>query len=95
MVVGVIRVELYIHGSNSLKSKRKEIRSIKDRLRNTFNVSVSEIDNQDKWQRGSIGIVTVGNSYPFVQESVDKVCNFLEKHWSDLIMETSQEIFEV
>ena len=51
MIVGVLRIELYIPESGSLKSKRFAIKSIKDRLINRFNVSVAEVDNSDNGQR--------------------------------------------
>ncbi len=95
MIVGVIRVELFIPGANSLKSKRKEIKSIKDRIRSNFNASVSEIDNQDLWQRGSLGIAVTGSDVRFVQETLDRIKSFLEKNWSHLLLELSSDIFDV
>lgn len=92
MIVGVIRVEVYIPDAGSLKAKRKELRSIKDRLRSTFNVSVSEIDNQDLWQRGSIGIALVGSDTSHIRESLDRIVSFLERNWSHLILNIRQEI---
>ena len=95
MIIGIIVVELFMDGVSSLKAKRKEIRSIKDRLKNTFNVSVSEIDNQELWQRSSIGIVTVGSDTSHVQESLDRVVNFLERNWSHLILEIRNEVIHL
>lgn len=95
MIVGVLRVELYIHGAGSLKEKRKEIRSIKDRLRKSFNVSVAEIDNQDLWNRGSLGIAVAGGDAAFVQETVDRIKEFLEKNWPHLILEIGSDLFRV
>ncbi len=95
MILGVLRVELYLHGCGSLKSKRKEIRSIKDRLRRSFNVSVSEVDNQDLWNRGSIGVVVAGSDAAYVQETLDRVREFLEKNWPHLIMDLSGDIIRL
>ena len=61
MIVGVLNIELFIPGSNSLKTKRSIIKGIKDRLRSHFNVSVAEIDHADKWQRASLGVSSVSN----------------------------------
>jgi Uncharacterized protein conserved in bacteria len=61
MFVGVLQVELYIPGSGSLKAKRRVVRSLKDRIRANFNVSVSEVDAQDKWQRAVVGIACIGS----------------------------------
>jgi len=95
MIVGVLRVELYIHGAGSLKEKRKELRSIKDRLRKNFNVSVAEIGNQDLWNRGSLGIAIAGSDSAFVQETVDRIREFLERNWPHLILEVGSEVFRV
>lgn len=95
MIVGVMRVELYIHGATSLKEKRRNIRSIKDRLRKNFNVSVAEVENYDLWNRGSLGIALVGNDPAFVQESVDRIKEFLERNWPHLILEMESEMFRL
>jgi hypothetical protein len=58
MVVGVLTVELHVHGARSLKDKRMIVRRIKDRLKK-FNVAVSEVDYQDLWQRAALAVVTV------------------------------------
>jgi uncharacterized protein YlxP (DUF503 family) len=57
--IGVITLELRLDESHSLKDKRHFVKSLKDRLRNKFNVSVAEIDYQELWQRGLIAAVTV------------------------------------
>jgi uncharacterized protein YlxP (DUF503 family) len=57
--IGVITLELRLDESHSLKDKRHFVKSLKDRLRTRFNVSVAEIDYQDLWQRGLIAVVTV------------------------------------
>jgi len=57
--VGVIIFELRLDESHSLKDKRHFVKSLKDRLRHKFNVSVAEIDYQDLWQRGLVAVVTV------------------------------------
>jgi uncharacterized protein len=66
MVVGVCEVELHLPGSSNLKEKRWVLRSLKDRLHRRFNVSVSEIDHQDLWQRARLAIVTVSNDVAVV-----------------------------
>ncbi|ADC88913.1 protein of unknown function DUF503 [Thermocrinis albus DSM 14484] len=86
MVVGVLMVELFMPENSSLKEKRYYMRSIKDRLRNQFNVSVAEIDHQDKWQRSSIAVVCAGSEYSYVQETLGKVRNFLDRNFPELIM---------
>ena len=53
--------DLRIPGCSSLKEKRHVVQSLKDRLRNKFNVSVAEIDHQDTWQRATLAAVTVAS----------------------------------
>jgi hypothetical protein len=57
--IGVITFELHLTDSHSLKDKRHYVKGLKDRLRNKFNVAVSEIDYHDVWQRGLVAAVTV------------------------------------
>ncbi|HZR07338.1 MAG TPA: DUF503 domain-containing protein [Myxococcales bacterium] len=72
MVVGVLRLTLYIHGASSLKDKRQVVRKVTDRLRSRFNVGVAEVGDNDIWQRALIGIVAVSNDHSFVNEVLDK-----------------------
>jgi len=95
MLVGVLVIELYIPDSGSLKEKRKEIKSIKDRLRSNFNVSVSEIDKQDLWQRGSIGVAIAGSDASYIRETMDKIENFLERNWSHLLLEIRGDVLSL
>ena len=82
MIVGVLEIELVIYSSRSLKEKRFVIKSIKDKLKNKFNIAIAEIDYLDKWQRAKIGIVTVGNEYSYVEKSIQKVFTYLDQ-WSE------------
>jgi len=77
MLVGILKVELYIPGIASLKEKRFVLKSLKTRIRNRFNVSVAEIDFMDKWQRSCIGIAVVSNDRRFLDEILSKVLNVI------------------
>lgn len=72
MVVGVLRLTLYIHGAASLKDKRQVLRKVVDRLRSRFNVSVAEVGDNDVWQRAVVGVCAVANDHRFVNEVLDK-----------------------
>jgi uncharacterized protein YlxP (DUF503 family) len=95
MVIGVLFLELYISDSGSLKSKRKEIKSIKDRLRSNFNVSVSEVDHQELWQRSSLGVVVAGSDASYVRGTLHKIEDFVERNWSHLVLEMRSEIVQL
>ena len=72
MVVGILRLTLYIPGASSLKEKRQVLRKVVDRLRARFNVSVAEVGDNDVWQRAVVGIAAVANDHSFVNEVLDK-----------------------
>jgi uncharacterized protein YlxP (DUF503 family) len=57
--IGVLTLELQISEAHSLKDKRQVVKSLKDRLRTKFNISVAEIDGQETWQHSVIAAVTV------------------------------------
>src|SRR5581483_584853 len=60
-VIGVLTLDIHVEDSHSLKEKRHVVKSLKDRLRERFNVSVAEIDFLDSWQNSIIAAVTVSN----------------------------------
>ncbi|HEY2031655.1 MAG TPA: DUF503 domain-containing protein [Myxococcales bacterium] len=72
MVVGILRLTLYVPGASSLKDKRQVLRKVIDRLRARFNVSVAEVGENDIWQRAVVGIAAISNDHSFVNEVLDK-----------------------
>ena len=78
MIIGILTIEIIIPASGSLKEKRFVLNSIRDRVKNKFNVAFAEIEYLDKWQRSRIGIVTLGNEYGFVEKSLRKVFSALD-----------------
>lgn len=93
MFVGVAQFEIFIPESGSLKSKRFVLKSIKTKIRNKYNVSVAEIDNNDKWQRSSIGIAVVSNDRKIIDSTLNQVLNFLENDFRLEVVDHSTEIF--
>ncbi len=73
MHVAVVRLELHIPTSRSLKEKRAALRPIVEGLRHRFQISVAEVGYQDKWQRALIGMAVVSDSYGHATEVVDNV----------------------
>jgi uncharacterized protein YlxP (DUF503 family) len=57
--IGVLTLEIRVEDSHSLKDKRHVVKSLKDRLRQRFNVAVAEIDGLDSWQSATVAAVTV------------------------------------
>lgn len=60
--VGLCVIQIHLPGVSSLKEKRQVLRSLKDRLRQHYNVSVAEVDHQDLWQRATLGIVGIASA---------------------------------
>ena len=91
--IGVLTLELRIDHAQSLKDKRQIVKSLKDRLRRKFNVSVSEIDDQDLHNSSVIAAVTVSPSRPFAE----KILQSVEREAADLLgpmlMRTGTEWF--
>lgn len=77
MIVGLCTVELYIPDGHSLKAKRQVILSLKDRLRDKFNVSVAEVGDQDLWQKAVLGMACVANEGAFVNQVLDQAVNLI------------------
>lgn len=77
MVIGACELRLLIIGAHSLKEKRKVLKSIKDRL-SRMNVSVAEVDDNDKWQASTLGITLVSNEVAFINSVIDKIIKGIE-----------------
>lgn len=92
MVVGVCRIDLMVHESQSLKAKRQALRKVIDGIKNRFNVSVAEVADQDLWQRATIGISAVGTDRAFVNSVIDKVLNFIEDQHVVELMDHEMEL---
>jgi len=73
MIVGLLTIDLHIPEANSLKSKRKVIKSLIERIKNKFNVSVAEVDAQNLWQRSVIGIAYVSNETVMINRVFEKI----------------------
>ena len=80
MIVGTLRVRLLIREARTLKDKRQVVKSIKDRLRNEFNVSVAEVEAQDNRQLAVLGLAMVSNEAHPVKQALGKVVEALRVH---------------
>jgi len=65
-MIAFLTLELSIEAAQSLKDKRQVVRSLKDRLRASFNVAVAEIEASDLWNRATIGVVSVSDSKDYL-----------------------------
>ena len=83
MVVGTCEVDLYIPESNSLKTKRRVIKGIKDKLRSRFNISVTEINANNLWQRASLAMAVVNENSKAVNQTLQNVLKVVETDTRD------------
>jgi len=72
-MIAFLTLELHIEAAQSLKDKRQVIRSVKDRLRNSFNVSVAELDPSPLWNRATVGVVSISDSRDYLDGLMNNV----------------------
>ncbi len=84
MVVGLLTLELRLPGNGSLKGKRSLLKPLIARLRHEFNVSVSEVEAQDAWQRAVRGVACVSSSAEYVHGLLTEVAHAVESWRMDL-----------
>ena len=79
MVVGVLQMRILVRDALSLKDKRRVVRSLRDRIRNDFNVSVSEVDALDQRQTAILGVALATNERKFADQVLAKVVDFVRR----------------
>ncbi len=66
-------LELHFPGARSLKDKRQALRSLEQRVRNRFNVSIAEVEHQDLWQRAQLAVVAVNSDHAHLESTLASV----------------------
>ena len=92
MIVGTLQIGLLLHGCQSLKEKRMILNGLKSRIKNKFNVSIAEVDQNEKWQRTTIGIATVANEKKYIQGIFNKILNLIN---SDVRVELIDQFIDI
>jgi uncharacterized protein YlxP (DUF503 family) len=93
MFIGVCTIELHVPESGSLKTKRHSLKSLKDRIRSRFNVSVAEVDHNDLWQRASLAVAAVSNDKSHLNQMLDHVVNVVQTDPEVQLLEYHIEMF--
>lgn len=93
MTIGLLQLELFISQSNSLKAKRQALKSLKDKIRRKFNVSVAETDAQDKWQRATFAVAFVNSDKRLANSVLSKVVNLVDAEHAVELLDYSIELF--
>ncbi|MEM9193757.1 MAG: DUF503 domain-containing protein [Myxococcota bacterium] len=92
MVVGMCQVVLSLPGNNSLKGKRKVIRSIVDRGRSRFNAAVAEVDALDEHRKAVLGFSVVSNDHSHANAMIDQISSFIATAGDALMVGRSFEL---
>jgi len=79
MVVGVLQMRLVIREATSLKDKRRVVKSLRERIRNNFNVSVSEVDALDRRQTAVLGVAIATGDGRFANRVMAKVVDLVRR----------------
>lgn len=92
MFVCVARLTLQIPDSGSLKAKRQVLRRVTDRVKARFNAAIAEVDDNDLWQKATLGLSVVGNDRRHVDEQMAKIIHFIEEMYVAPLIARSTEI---
>jgi len=78
--IGAARVTIYLHDSESLKDKRQVVRSLTQRVRNTFNASIAEVEDLDDLSVATLAITCVSNNSAHADQMLKSVIDFIERN---------------
>ena len=97
MPVATLTIEVAIQGAHSLKDRRQVVRSIKDKLRNSFNISVAELDDASLWNRATLGIAAIHGSRDYLSGQLQEVEDAVQRLGAGLgacVMDSQIEILD-
>ncbi|MDX2146229.1 MAG: DUF503 domain-containing protein [Planctomycetota bacterium] len=92
MVIGILQFELFIHGAESIKDKRRVVRSLKDRLHREHLVSIAEVGNSDALGHAVLGLALVGREGKHVAETLDRITSKLQSMTEAEVGDVSREL---
>lgn len=95
MIIAAIKVALHFDQSRSLKQKRSLLKSIIEKLKHRFNASVSEIEDQNLWQKATVGITYVALTEFQAEKNAVLIRNFIESTNKALISRYEHEILKI
>lgn len=91
MRVVALEVDFRIPGSDSLKAKRKVVKSLKDRIRARYPVAVAETGDQDLHARAMLGVAAVGGEGGILERTIDEIQRMLESDPRIVVVEAVRE----
>lgn len=88
MIIGVCRTTIHIPGSVTLKDKRSVVKSLKDKIKHRFNASVAEVDDEELWQKATLGIACVSNEKGRVSDTISAILRLIENNGEIFVVDT-------
>ena len=82
-MIAILTIHLHLPACSSLKERRGQLKPLISRLHREFNVSVAEMDLQDKWQEAVIACAMVNSDAVILQQSLQSVAKWVEGNWED------------
>jgi hypothetical protein len=86
MSLGLLTLHLHLASCTSLKEKRRRLKPLLHRLHRKFNISVAEVDYQDRWQEAVIACALISNDNGHTQRSLNEVIHWIEISWPDVTL---------
>ncbi len=93
MFIGSLRITFRLNGVFSKKQKRSFANSMKQKLRNSFNISIAEIEEQESLDFLVLGVITLSSDSRTAESVLQKILNKVEDLSSEEIFEVSMEVF--
>ncbi|SDN34081.1 hypothetical protein SAMN04488516_101456 [Desulfonauticus submarinus] len=93
MLIGVLKIKFKLHAVFSLKEKRKIAQSLKQKIKNKYNIAIAEVNHQDSLDFLEFGIVTISNKMNQIESILKKVQNYIEAMSSEEIIEIHTDFF--
>lgn len=95
MPVARVTIELEIPGAHSLKDRRQVLRSMKDKLRHAFNISIVELDSGTVWNRATLGIAVISSSTSYLTGQLEEIDRAAHRMAAGLSAEVTDSFAEV
>jgi len=92
MVVGVLHVECGLPGTQSIKDKRRIVKSILDRLHHRFNVAAAEVTHLESWRRAGLAVACVSTDTRHADSVLARVAREIEHHGELVLLDYSTEM---
>ncbi len=92
MVVGVLRVECSLPGTQSIKDKRRILNSLLDRLHHRFHVAAAEVAHQDSWRRAGLAVACVSTTTRHADQVLAHVADAIGRHGDLVVLDYAVEM---